>query len=90
MVVCSNSDDSFHDEVLEDVVHHSLEGGGRISESEKHHQGFKKSAIHTKCCLPLIAFLHLNIVVTPSYVELRKVFCTTKLVDEFRDEWEGY
>jgi hypothetical protein len=88
-VVEVNTDDSFHDEVLEDVVHHSLEGGGRISESKKHHQGFEESTICTKCCLPLITFFHPNIVVTPSYIELCKVFHTAKLVDEFRDEWEG-
>jgi hypothetical protein len=55
-VVEVNTDDSFHDKVLEDVIHHSLEGGGRISESEKHHQGFEESTICTKCCLPLITF----------------------------------
>jgi hypothetical protein len=88
-VIEVNADDSFHDEVLEDVVHHSLEGGWRVSESEKHHQGFEKSAIHTKCCLPLIAFLHLDIVVTPLYIELHKVFRTVKLVDEFRNEGQG-
>jgi hypothetical protein len=88
-VVEVNTDGSFHDEVLEDVVHHCLEGGGRVSESEKHHQGFEESAIHTKRCLSLITFLHLNIVVTPSHIELRKVFRTAKLVDKFQDEWEG-
>jgi hypothetical protein len=82
-VIEVNTDDSFHDEVLEDVVHHSLEGGGRISESEKHHQRFKESTICTKCCLPLITFFHPNIVVTPSYVELRKVLRATELVDKF-------
>jgi hypothetical protein len=85
-VVEVNTDDSFHDEVLEDVVHHSLEGGGRVSESEKHHQGFEESVIRMKRCLPLIALLHPNIVVTPSYVELHKVFHTVKLVDKFQDE----
>jgi hypothetical protein len=82
-VVKVNTDVSFHDEVLEAVVHHSLEGGGRISESEKYHQGFKEPVIRTKSCLPLITFLHLNIVVTPTYVELGKVLRTAKLVDEF-------
>jgi hypothetical protein len=71
------------------VSHPSLEGGGRISESEKHHQRFEESTIRTKCCLPLITFFHLNIVVTLSYVKLCKVFRAAKLVDEFRDEWEG-
>jgi hypothetical protein len=40
-VVEVNTDDAFHNKVLEDVVHHGLEGGGRVSESEKHHQGFE-------------------------------------------------
>jgi hypothetical protein len=64
----------------------SLKGGGRVSESEKHHQGFKESTICMKHCLPLITFLHPDIVVTPSYVELHKAFRIMKLVDKFQDE----
>jgi hypothetical protein len=37
-VLCENKDvveihanDTFHDEILEDVIHHCLEGGGRVS-----------------------------------------------------------
>jgi hypothetical protein len=40
-VVEVNADDTFHNKVLEDVVHHGLEGGGGVCESKKHHQGFE-------------------------------------------------
>jgi hypothetical protein len=36
-----NADDAFHNKVLEAVVHHGLKGGGRVSGSERHHQGFE-------------------------------------------------
>jgi hypothetical protein len=80
-VVEVDTDDVFHDEVLENVVHHGLEGGEGVNESEKHHQGFKEAMVHLKCCLPFVAFLHAYIVVLPSYVKLCEVLCTLKLVD---------
>ena len=35
-VIKVNAYHSFHDEVLEYVIHHSLEGGWAVGESEKH------------------------------------------------------
>jgi hypothetical protein len=71
---------AFHDEVLENVVHHHLEGGGRISESEKHHQGLIEAAISMKHCLPLVTILHPNILVPPLHIELGEEFCASKLI----------
>ena len=42
-VVHVNRDFPCEDQILEDHVHHRLEGCGRISEAKKHHHGFKKS-----------------------------------------------
>ena len=36
-VIEIDANDSFHDEVLKDVVHHHLEGGGGVCETKKHH-----------------------------------------------------
>jgi len=32
---------AFHYEVLEDIIHHGLEGSWAVSHSEEHYQGFK-------------------------------------------------
>jgi hypothetical protein len=77
---------AFHDEVLENIVHHCLEGGGRVFESEKHHQGFVEAVVSTKRRLPLVTLLHSNILVPPSHVELGEEFCTAKLIYQFRDK----
>ena len=42
--------DAFSNQILEDVIHHHLEGGQGIGQSEKHHQGFEESPICTKSC----------------------------------------
>jgi hypothetical protein len=87
-VVEVHTNHAFHDEVLENVVHHRLEGGGRISESKKHHQGLVEATISAKHCLPLVTLLHPNILVPPSHVELGEEFRATKLIHKFRDEGE--
>jgi hypothetical protein len=84
-----NANHAFHDEVLENVVHHCLEGGGRVSESEKHHQGLVEAVISTKHCLPLVTLFHSNILVPPSYIELCEEFCAAKLIHQFGDEGKG-
>src|SRR6202789_2752798 len=88
-VVEVDTDDALHDEILEDVVHHGLKGRRGVRESEEHHKGFEEAAIRTKRCLPLVTFLHANIIVAPSNVELCKVLRATKLVYELRDQRQG-
>jgi hypothetical protein len=78
---------TFHHEILENVVHH-LEGRGRVSESEKHHQQFEKAVIHTKHCFPLIACLHLHILIPPPHIELSEELHALKLIHQFRNEGE--
>src|SRR5712664_2124249 len=79
---------SFHYQFVEDVVHHSLECGRTVSEAEKHHQGFKETAIGAERCLPFISFLHPDIIEPPPDIQLGEVLRTTKLFDELRDERE--
>jgi hypothetical protein len=73
-VVEVHTNHAFHDEVLENVVHHHLEGGGRISESEKHHLGLVEATISAKHCLPLVTLLDPNILVPHRTSSLVKNF----------------
>jgi hypothetical protein len=47
-------DVSRQDEVLEDVVHHHLEGCRGVGQAEVHHQGFKKALVRPESSLPLV------------------------------------
>src|SRR5258708_14615681 len=53
------------DEGVEDVIHHCLEGGGRVAQSKEHDKGFKQSTVCGEGCLQLIPFLQSDIVQTP-------------------------
>jgi hypothetical protein len=77
---------TFHNEILENVVHHGLEGRGRVSESEKHHQRFIEAAMGIKCCSPLITHFHLHILVPPPHIELSEELCILKLIHQFGNE----
>jgi len=44
-VVQIDHDHAFQDEVLEDVVHHRLEGGRTVREAEEHDKGFVQAAV---------------------------------------------
>ena len=88
-VVKVHTDDTFHDQVLKDLVHHCLKCGGTICETKEHYQGFEEPTACSECSLPLIAFLHVNILITPSNIQLCENLRTAKLIDKVRDEWEG-
>src|SRR5258708_8877838 len=57
-------------EGVEDVIHHCLEGGRRVAQSEEHDEGFKQSTVHGEGCLPLIPFLHSPIVQSPPQLQV--------------------
>ncbi|KAG5336847.1 hypothetical protein C0989_011778 [Termitomyces sp. Mn162] len=76
-------------EVLEDVVHHGLKGGGAISESKEHNKQLKQFPVGLEGSLPLISFLDAHIVVTPPDIQFSKVLYTSEVVDELRDEGGG-
>jgi len=52
----------------EDVVHHSLEGGGTIGHSKEHHERFKEAAIGIEGHLLFISGLDAYIIETPADV----------------------
>jgi hypothetical protein len=68
--------DAATDEVLEKVIHHSLEGGRAVSHAIKHYQWFKQPLITPKGHCPFISFLDSDVLVTPSDIEFSEVFGT--------------
>jgi len=81
--------DAFHYEVLEDVIHHSLEGGQTVGHSEEHHQGFEQASIGLEGHLPLVSRFDVDVVETPVDIQLGKVSSSTELGYEFGDQWKG-
>jgi len=79
----------FHDEVPEYVIHHGLEGGWAVCETEEHYQRFEQSLVGLKGCLPLVTLTNVNIVVPPANIQLGEILGLAKLIDEFRDEGYG-
>ena len=84
---------SFINEVLKDVVHHGLEGGGAVGEAKEHDQGFEEAPIRSEDGFPLISLFDSYIVVSPMYIQFRKVsgLGVRNLVDNVRYEgqWIG-
>ena len=56
----------FIDEVLEDVIHHGLEGGQAVGEAEEHDQGFKEAPICLEGSFRLISLFDSHIIVSPT------------------------
>ena len=77
---------SFHNEFSENVIHHGLEGGGAVSEAEEHHQWLKESAVGAEGRLPFISFFHVDIIETPSDIQLCEVSCPSEFLYQLGDE----
>src|ERR1700761_9355090 len=77
---------SFGDQVIEDVVHHGLECGRAIAQSEEHDQRLEKSVIGLERCLPLVPLFHPDIVKPPTDIQFSEILCSLKLVNELGDE----
>ena len=72
----------------EDVIHHSLEGGGAVGHPEKHYEGFEEATVGAEGCFPFISRLDAYIIETPVDVQFCEVSGSTELRDEFGDEGE--
>jgi hypothetical protein len=66
--------DTVADEVLENVIHHSLEGGQAVSHAIQHYQWFKQPLVTPKGCFPFISFLDSDVLVAPLDIEFGEVF----------------
>jgi hypothetical protein len=81
--------DAFRDEVTEYIIHHGLEGGRTVCETEEHDQRLEEFAISTESGFPFVSVLHTDIVKTPTDVQLGKVLCTTELLRyQLGDQWK--
>ena len=85
-VVNVDDHDVFH--VSENFIHHGLESGGRVAESEEHDRGFVGSSMADEHGFPFVTFLDTDVVVTPPEIDLCEVLGSLELVDELRDERE--
>ena len=65
-VVQIDHHDTLRYEVLEDVVHHGLEGGRTVGHFKEHYQGFEQTLIGPEGCLSLIPGLNVDVVETPA------------------------
>ncbi|KAG5349048.1 hypothetical protein C0989_006393, partial [Termitomyces sp. Mn162] len=80
---------AFGNEVLEDIVHHCLEGSQAIGESKEHDKRFKQSLVGLEGGLLFVSLLDAHIVIAPLDIQFSEVLCTPEVIDEFRDEGEG-
>jgi len=78
--------DSFGYKGSENVVHHSLEGGGTIGHSEEHYERFEEAVVSVEGCFLFISRLDVHIIETPADVKFCEVPGSTELGDKFGDE----
>ena len=72
----------------ENVVHHSLEGGGAVGHPEKYYERFKEATVGMEGCFPFISRLDAYIIETPVDVQFCEVLGSAELRDKFGDEGE--
>ena len=85
-VININDYDIFH--VGENLVHHGLERGRGVAESEEHDRGFIGSSMADERGFPFVTLLDPYVVVAPPKVYLREVLRPLELVDVLQDEQE--
>jgi hypothetical protein len=85
-VIQVDTDHTLSDEILENVIHHGLEDGWAVSETEEHHQRFEESSVGAECSLPFITFLDTDIVVPPVDIKLGEVACASETIDKVGNE----
>ena len=87
-VVQVYNDRSCVDLLSKDLVHHPLERRRRVGEPEEHDRRLEQSTVRPERCLPLVSFLHVHVVVSPSDVHLGEDLCALELIDELLDQWQ--
>ena len=84
-VVQIDHDHTFRDDVLEDAVHHRLEGGRTVREAEEHDERFIQATVVPEGSLPFVSFLYPDIVEAPSDIQFREVFGSAELHNQLRN-----
>ena len=74
------------DEVLENVIHHCLEGGRQVAEAKEHDKWFIQPSVCPEGCLVFISLLDANIVETLSQVQLHEILGSTQSVQDVGDK----
>jgi len=87
-VIQIDHDHAFRDEVLEDVVHHHLEGGGTVREAEEHDKGLVQAVVGLEGGLPFVSFLYPDVVEAPSDVQFHEVLGSVELRNQFWNQRE--
>ena len=80
---------TFSYEGSEDVIHHSLEGGGTVGHSKEHHERFKEAAVGAEGHFPFISRLDAYIIETLVNIKFCEVPGSVELGDKLGDEREG-
>src|SRR5882724_11278895 len=89
-VIQVDADYTLGDQILEYLIHHGLESGWAVGETEEHDQGFEKSSVCAESSLPLITFLDADIVVSPSDIKLGEVARTPSRLMRSEMSGSGY
>src|ERR1700722_18175685 len=82
-VVHIDMEPSFVEFLSEDLVHHRLECGRRVTKAKEHDKGFETTAICDEGRFPLIALFDPNIVISPANIELGEDLRVLDFVYEF-------
>src|SRR5258707_1568313 len=78
------------DEISEDIIlHHHLECHGGVTQSKEHDSWLKQSLVSLECSLPLIPFLDLHIVESPSEIKYGEELSIAEAGYDIRDKGEG-
>ena len=85
-VVHVNDKPSFRDHIVKGVIHEVLESGRGIGETKEHHSGLEESFMSNEGSFPLMSIFDLDIVVSPSDIELGEDFCPLEFINEVRNE----
>ncbi len=78
----------FRDQVMENVIHHLLEGGRQVGEPEEYYGWLEQPPVPAECCFLFVSFLDVYIVVPPADIELGEVLGSAEFVDELGDQGE--
>jgi len=71
--------------VAKNVVHESLKGGWRISESKRLNTPFKGAIVGLECGFPFVTFVDLDKMTGMSEINVREQSCFTWTVQEIGD-----
>ncbi|KAF8481394.1 hypothetical protein JB92DRAFT_3132870 [Gautieria morchelliformis] len=87
-VIKVHAEDTLHNHISENIVHHGLEGHQAVRKAEEHDPRFEQASVCPEGSLPLVPFPNPDIVESPSDIQLCKVPHALELVDELGDEWD--